>query len=235
VALIDAVVLLYGDRGDLDRCVDSLKTHCPQVNIIVIDNNQVNRGFTKGTNDGIKMGSAPYIWLINQDAVALPGADTALVKRLESGPRVGIAGSMQLDPDDHDIIRHGGTTVFFPAGVHKGGRVSMGHCRLPEKLTWVNFASVMLKREMVQEIGLLDEKMFLLFSDSDYCLWARYRGWEVWYEPESHVYHRLGKASKSVSEWQQKDMQAFMDKWGIIPLQNGFEAGRMFGKLNANP
>jgi len=235
MALVDAVILLYGDRGDLDRCVDSVKTHCPQVNIIVIDNNQVNRGFTKGTNDGIKQGSAPYVWLLNQDAVALPGADTALVKRLESGPRVGIAGSMQLDPDDHDLIRHGGTIRAFPAGAHKGGRLSMGHCRLPEKQTWVNFASVMLKREMIQEIGLLDEKMFLLFSDSDFCYWARYRGWEVWYEPDSRVYHRLGKASKTVSEWQQKDMQAFMDKWGIIPLKEGFEAGRMFGRLNANP
>jgi hypothetical protein len=112
----------------------------------------------------------------------------------------------------------------------------MGHCRLPEKQTWVNFASVMFKREMVQDIGLLDEAMFLLYSDSDYCFWARYRGWEVWYEPDSRVYHRLGKASKGAGQWQPKDMQAFMDKWSIIPLQNNnYEAGRLFGRLNACP
>lgn len=235
-ANVDAILLWYGDKGELDRCVASVEGHCHGVKIHIIDNNENNRGFTWGVNEGIKAGTAPYIWLLNQDAIVLPGADTALIKRLESGPRVGIAGSMQLDPDDHDIIRHGGTLVAFPAGQHKGGRLSLGHCRLPEKQTWVNFASVMLKREMVQEIGLLDDRMFLLYSDSDYCYWARYRGWEVWYEPDSKVYHRLGKASKNVSQWQRKDMQAFMDKWGITPLaDNQFEAGRLFSGLNINP
>ena len=108
----------------------------------------------------------------------------------------------------------------------------MGHCRLPEKSIWINFASVMLRREMIWHIGLLDENMFLLFSDSDYCYWARYRGWEVWYTPKSKVLHRLGAASKSVSEWHQKDKAAFMDKWGILP--NGVKSN-LFQKLERYP
>lgn len=111
----------------------------------------------------------------------------------------------------------------------------MGHCRLPEKQTWVNFASVMFKREMVEDIGLLDESMFLLYSDSDYCYEARQAGWEVWYEPESKVIHRLGKASKSMSEWQQKDMQAFMIKWGIKMDGDQFRYSRKFQKLDMFP
>ena len=140
---------------------------------------------------------------------------------------------MQIDHEDRDIIRHGGVSNSgFPAGIHKGGRISMGHCRLPEKSVWINFASVMLRREMIRHIGVLDENMFLLYSDSDYCYWARYRGWEVWYTPDSKVLHRLGGASKNISEWHQKDMRAFMDKWGIS--SNGIKS-KLFQKLERYP
>lgn len=232
----DIIVLLYGERDDFDQCISSIESHCKDYNLIVIDNNEKNRGFTAGVNEGILKGDSPYIWLLNQDAVVLEGALEALIKRLEYDEKIGIAGSMQLDPEDQDLIRHGGTLRAFPAGAHKGGRLSLGHCRFPEKQTWVNFASVMFKREMVRHIGVLDENMFLLYSDSDYCYWARYRGWEVWYEPESKVYHRLGKGSKSMGEWQQKDILRFMDKWGIMPFPDGrFELGRLFQKLDSHP
>lgn len=236
MALVDIIIVLYGDRIDLDKCTTSVKNNCDDYDLHIIDNNEENRGFTKAVNKGIQAGCAPYIWLLNQDAVVLEGAMEALVERLRSDPKIGIAGSMQIDPEDHDLVRHGGVIRAFPAGVHKGGKISMGHCRLPEKNTWVNFASVMFKRGMVNHIGLLDENMFLLYSDSDYCYWARYRGWEVWYEPRSRVYHRLGQASKDISEWHQKDMQAFMDKWGITLHGNGqFTSHRLFQKLDAHP
>ena len=179
----------------------------------------------------IRFDYGEWVWLLNQDAIVLPGAQQALIDRFSYGPKVGIVGSMQLDYDDQDLIRHGGTLRAFPAGVHKGDRLSMGHCRTPEKQTWVNFASAMLRREMIRNIGVLDDNMFLVYSDSDYAYWARYRGWEVWYEPGSRVLHRLN-ASKTVSEWHQKDMKAFMDKWGI-----GMDGSKslVFQRLDINP
>lgn len=234
--MTDIIVLLYGPRDDLDRCIEAVKKHCSHYNLIVMDNNEENRGFTRACNEGIMQGTGKYIWLLNQDAVVMEGTQQGLIDRLDSDSKVGIAGSMQIDPNDPDLIRHGGTLQAFPAGMHKGGKISMGHCRLPEKNTWINFASVMFKREMVQQIGLMDENMFLLYSDSDYCYWARYRGWEVWYEPTSRVRHRLGKASKSSGEIQKKDMQAFMDKWNITPAGNGnWVSGRLFERLNTHP
>ena len=227
----DIILVLYGDRKDLDRCVTSIEEHCRDYKLHIIDNNQENRGFTKAVNEGILAGEAEYIWLLNQDAIVLPGAQQALIERFSYGPKVGIVGSMQIDFDDRDLIRHGGTLQAFPAGVHKGGRISMGHCRVPEKQTWVNFASVMIRREMTRHIGILDDNMFLLYSDSDYCYWARYRGWEVWYEPKSQVLHRLN-ASKTITDWHRKDMKAFMDKWGISV--DGAQS-LVFQRLDKNP
>lgn len=229
----DVILILYGDRRDLDRCITSVKKHCMGYKLHIIDNNEVNRGFTKAVNEGILAGDAPYVWLLNQDAVVLERAQEALIDRFMYSNRVGVVGSMQIDPKDHDIIRHGGTAQAFPNGVHKGGRISMGHCRIPEKQTWVNFASVMFRREMIRHIGVLDENMFLLYSDSDYCYWARHRGWEVWYEPKSRVLHRLGSASKDISEWHRKDMISFMDKWGIS--YDGSRKSETFKKLDTYP
>jgi GT2 family glycosyltransferase len=67
---------------------------------------------------------------------------------------------------------------------------------------------------MIDRIGLLDESMFLFYSDSDYCYWARYNGWQVWYEPDSRVLHRLN-VSLTGSDWQPRDMVIFMEKWGF--------------------
>ena len=232
----DIVIVLYGDRKDLDRCVESIEKTCTDYVLHIIDNNEINRGFTKANNEGIRAGTAPYIWLINQDAIILEGAQQALIDRFNYHDRVGIVGSMQIDYDDHDLIRHGGTIRAFPAGAHKGGRISMGHCKNPEKQTWVNFASVMLRRKMVNQIGDLDESMFLVYSDSSYCYTVRQNGWEVWYEPASRVYHKLN-ASKTISEWHRKDMEAFMKKWDIIfdPETKSFQYSLVFQHLDALP
>lgn len=233
---VDIILVLYGLRDDLDRCIRSVEEHCEDYTFFIADNNEINLGFTKACNEQIKKGSSPNIWLLNQDAIVLEGAMKGLVERLESNDQVGIAGSMQLDPEDHDIVRHAGCFSAFPSGIHKGGRLSMGHCQIPEKQTWVNGASFMFKRSLIDMIGYMDEAMFLLYSESDFCYRARESGYEVWYEPRSRIIHRLGKASKDSQEWQRKDMLAFMKKWGISALPNGrFQYSRRFQKLDLFP
>jgi GT2 family glycosyltransferase len=236
----DIVIVSYKDEEPLAKCIASIKEHCTDYNLIVEDNNVDNRGYTKGVNDGIKKGSAPFIWLLNSDAIVLEGAQQGLIDMFSYHEKVGIVGSQQLDYLDRDFIAHGGTTKVFPGGIHKSGRVSMGHYRIPEKQTWVNGASMMLNRKMVDSIGLLDEKFFLIYSDSDYCFTARLNGWEVWYTPASKVLHRLN-VSKKPGEWHQKDMKAFMSKWGIVYLGTGaddqprFQYSPEFAKLDKFP
>ena len=88
---------------------------------------------------------------------------------------------------------------------------------------------------MVNDVGPMDETMFLVYSDSDYAYMCRSKGWEVWYEPQSRVYHKLG-ASRNTTEWHQKDMQAFMKKWGIQVHPNGtYTVGPEFAKLDKFP
>jgi GT2 family glycosyltransferase len=234
----DIVIVSYNDEKSLKKCISSIEAYCTNYHLFIEDNNPplVNRFFTKAVNDGIKKGSSPFIWLLNSDAEIINEmSQQALIDRFSYGEKVGIVGSMQLDPANPGRISHYGTRRCFPGGIHKNGWLSMGHGRFPEKQTWLNGASLMFRRSMVDEVGLLDESMVLLYSESDYAYYCRSKGWEVWYEPRSQVLHVLG-ASKGVTEWHEKDMRAFMKKWGIEQLPDGnFKYSDLFTKLDRFP
>jgi len=232
----DIIIISYKDEIEIKKCIASVKEHCTDYSLILEDNNTNNVGFTRAVNSGIKKGTGQWIWLINSDAIVKdPQTQQALIDRFSYGAQVGIVGSMQIDYDNHDLIRHCGTIRCFPGGQHKGGYISMGHGQIPEKQTWVNFASVMFSRAMVENIGLMDDSMYLLYSDSSYCYTARSKGYECWYEPKSQVFHKLN-ASKTITEWHKKDMEAFMKKWGITQTPDGQSIySDLFSRLDMFP
>ena len=232
----DIIIVSYKDEVEIKRCVASIEKYCIDYKLYIEDNNINNVGFTCAVNTGIKKGTGEYIWLINSDAVVKDSqTQQALIDRFSYGTQVGIVGSMQVDYENHDLIRHCGTIRCFPGGQHKGGYISMGHGSIPEKQTWVNFASVMFSRKMTEDIGLLDESMYLLYSDSSYCYTARSKGYECWYESRSQIFHKL-KASKTITEWHKKDMEVFMKKWGITQTPEGkFVYSDLFARLDMFP
>jgi GT2 family glycosyltransferase len=238
MATTDIIIVSYQDKEDLEKCVASIEKNCTDYNLIIEDNNipGQNIGYTKAVNAGIKKGSGQFFWLLNSDTIVLEGTQQELIKQLSYSEKTGIAGSMQRDPDNLDRIRFGGVLKLFPGGVHEPGSMSKGDCRFPKKQTWTNFASAMIKNSVFEKIGLLDERYFLIFSDSDFCLMAREKSFEVWYCPTSQVLHKL-KASASSTEWHQKDMLAFMKKWGITYNQSTqtFNYSERFRNLDLFP
>lgn len=203
--------------------------HCKTLEI----QNTENNGFTKAINQGIKeawKNGADFVWLLNQDTVASNLALASLVDRMIATSRCAIASSMILDMARPDHIVHGGTGSVLP-GIHKSGWKSEGHLSVPTREKWVTFCSVLVRMEAIQEIGLLDERFFLICSDSDISFTARSRGWQVWYEPKSEVLH--GEAhgvSRVVSNTRTKaqelvmwhDQRQFIEKWN----------GELFRDLN---
>lgn|SRR5574341_2375259 len=216
----DVVIPHYGEDSYRQRLVDSLKTE-PTGNIIVIDNNKENRGFTKAVNEGIRKSIAPFVLILNNDAVATEGALVALERRMDISPRCGIVSSKICELENPDRIVFGGALNVLP-GYHKNGWESAGDLAIPTRENWVTFCSVLIRRDMITEIGLLDENFWLICSDSDYCYTARHRGWEVWYEPASKVLHpEKHGISRVVSETRDAkfmqimgdDQRKFVEKW----------------------
>jgi len=204
--MIQVVVPLYGDYEKKYAPVREalVKMGCTVIEVV----DEHGEGFTATVNRGLKSALArtwverthsadfdynttyEYVWVLNQDAEPLPGADTALLKRMELSPKCGIAVSMQVHPEDEDFITYGGSGPVIP-GVHFTGHISEGQHLEPKMMGWANGASMLLRIEMLEEVGLLDENFQNLASDSELSYRARWADWQVWYEPTSRVKHTL--------------------------------------------
>ncbi|HEY2786861.1 MAG TPA: glycosyltransferase family 2 protein [Fimbriiglobus sp.] len=170
-----------------------------------------NRGFAAGNNAAIRRAmveSNPpdYFWLLNPDTIVRPGAILSLVAFLNNNPTVGIAGSRLEEPDgtaQRSAFRFPSVASEFECGVCFGPVSSILKRKLvapPVREThhltdWVSGASMMVRRSVFEAIGLLDEKYFMYFEETDFCLHARRAGWKCAYVPTSKVVHLVGKSS----------------------------------------
>jgi N-acetylglucosaminyl-diphospho-decaprenol L-rhamnosyltransferase len=171
-----------------------------------------NGGFAAGNNVAIApalaLNSPPaLIWLLNPDTIVRPGALRALVDFLGRRPEVGLAGSRSETIDALPLQ----SAFRFPTILSEleGGlrfdpvsRLLKRHVLTPPvsdiegPTDWVAGFSVMIRREVFEAIGLLDEGYFMYFEEVDFCLKAARAGWPCWYVPSSRVVHLVGQSSK---------------------------------------
>ena len=170
-----------------------------------------NGGFAFGNNAAIypafTSSTLPqYVLLLNPDTVVRPGALKTLIDFMDANPKAGIAGSRLEDPDGTSQR----SAFRFPSllseleGTLRFGVVSklLSHWNVsPPTLDvdhptdWVAGASMIIRREVFDSIGLMDEKYFMYFEEVDFCLRASRARWECWYVPASRVVHLVGQSS----------------------------------------
>jgi len=176
-----------------------------------LDEVHPNRGFTGGNNilirKALASGDPPeYFLLLNADTRVEPGALGALVRLMDATPRAGIGGSQLLSPDgivQASPFRFAGIATELDRGMGLGvvSRLLAPWAIVPPppaapcSVDWVSGASMILRRTMLDEIGLLDEGLYTYFDDIDICLRARRAGWETWFVPESRVVHLEGAST----------------------------------------
>jgi GT2 family glycosyltransferase len=172
---------------------------------------QTNIGFTGGNNVLIRpalASAAPpdRVLLLNPDTVVRPNAIKALVVFMEQHPAVGIAGSRLEDPHgmpQHSAFRFHSIASEFDAGLRLGlvtkllSRWIVAPPIVDKSVAtdWVSGASMMVRRQVFEDVGLLDEGYFTYFEDIDFCFQAKKKGWSTWYVPESRVVHLVGQSS----------------------------------------
>jgi GT2 family glycosyltransferase len=170
-----------------------------------------NRGFAAGNNAALRrlLGRPlppDYVLLLNPDTVVRPGAVRALVAFLDAHPAVGIAGSRLENPDatpQRSAFRFPSVASEFEAGMRLGliSRLLRRRLVAPpvrddcHRTDWVAGASALVRREVFESVGLLDEGYFLYYEETDFCLRARRAGWACWYVPTSRVVHLVGQSS----------------------------------------
>lgn len=172
----------------------------------------VNGGFSYGNNFAVRPGLADpsgpaYYWLLNPDTRIQPGALRALVDFLDAHPEAGIAGSRFLlesgEPWPYAFYfpsiwseLAGGLRLSLVARLlkHRAGLRAMGS--EAAQADWLPGASLLVRREVFQTVGLMDEGYFLYFEETDFCLAARRVGWQTWHVPASVVLHLVGQSTQ---------------------------------------
>ena len=170
-----------------------------------------NLGFTGGNNAILRPAMqskdvAQYFLLLNADTIVRPNSLKALVEFMDNNPRVGIAGSRLEEPDgtpQPSAFRFQSPLGEFEANLKTGVASRLLKRWItappvrdqPHETDWVSGASIIIRREVFEDIGLLDEGYFTYFDDMDLCLNARRAGWATWYVPASRVVHLVGQTT----------------------------------------
>ena len=170
-----------------------------------------NLGFTGGNNcilrPAMKWADPPqYALLLNADTVVRPNAFKTLVDFMDEHPNVGIAGSRLEDPDgtpQRSAFQFQSPWSEFEGSLKLGlvSRLFRRWIVAPPVMDqtfetdWVSGASMIIRREVFRDIGLLDEGYYTYFDDIDFCFNARRAGWPTWYVPASRVVHLVGQTT----------------------------------------
>lgn len=200
--------VIVADNNSKDHSQKMLKRDFPQVKLI---ENKRNLGFSKGCNQGIKESQGRYILLLNPDTELTPGGFKKMIDFMDTRPEVGICGPKMTDQEGNlhlscrsfpsylTAISSSQSILnrIFPENFlsQKYLLRNLDHSQIQE-VDWVSGSCLLAKREMLEKIGLLDERFYLYVEDVDLCYRAKKSGFSVFYFPAVVVIHHIGKSTE---------------------------------------
>lgn len=194
---LDFEIILV-DNGSHDGSVDFVREHYPAVRLIVLDE---NRGFSEGSNVGIRCATGRYVALLNNDTKADPGWLEQLVYAAEAAPAAGMWASKILSYANPRIIDNVGLLIYRDGLARGRGRLEYDDGRFDQAAEALlpSGCAALYRKAVLDEIGLFDEKFFAYADDVDLGLRARLAGWGCIYVPTARVYHKYSASSSSYS------------------------------------
>lgn len=183
---------------------------------VKIIRNKSNLGFTGANNQGMKESKGRYVLLLNSDTLVSDNVLGEMVSWLDVNPKIGIA-TCALKNKDGSIQGTGGYfptllrvmswmaiqdfpfVDFFIKPFHPGKEKSFSKndkfYSEEKEVDWVTGAFLLVRREVLDEIGYLDEEYFMYTEDTDFCFRAKNKGWKVMYNPKWSITHFGGASS----------------------------------------
>ncbi len=213
----------------------------------------VNGGFSAGNNLGIRTVDAVAYLLLNSDTLVRPGAIQKLMTAMKQSPNAGLFGPGLESPDGgaqvscfryptfySELIRGACTGLVTRLLQRWNVPIQMDDRRT--EVQWVSFAAVLIRREVLQQIGLMDDGYFMYFEDTDYCHRVRNAGWQIQYSHEARIVHLHGKSSglpdliaaqKRRPGYYYAARSRYFRKWagscGLLKANLGWCCGRVIG------
>lgn len=211
--------LIIIDNASSDDTLRMLKDEFPAAITI---RNERNEGFTHPINQALQKSQGRYMLVLNPDTIILPGAINELLYYMDDHPEIGICGPKVLNRDGslQKACKRGvsrpwaaftyfsGLSSLFPHSKLFGGYLLnyLDENSIHE-VDGVSGSCMLIRRQVMAEIGLFDERFFAYQEDADYCFQAKKAGWKVVYLPSAQIIHFGGQGGsrvqpyRSVIEW----------------------------------
>ena len=212
--------VLVVDNGSTDDSIARIRAAHPEVPILEAGR---NLGFSGGCNVGIRRAleeGADYIWLLNNDTTVDPQALTAMVAVAEADNKIGAIGSVVYHMDCPEKIQAwgGGWVSYFTgrAGHNLNGSEN-------KKIQYITGTSILIKRNALETVGLLDEKNFFMYwEDVDFSFRLRKAGFSIGVAEKSRVLHKesssSGKNSPQLDYYYNESAVIFFKKNTLISI-----------------
>lgn len=222
------VVLNWNNRDDTLSCLESLRgLDYPSFDVVVVDNGSTddsvatirerhpevtvlearrNLGFTGGNNLGLRWAldcGADYALLLNNDTELTASFLTLLVAAAEEDPRIGIASPLILYHDRPDTIWSAGGRIDWlrgsasMIGLDELDRGQFG--TTPHNVDFVTGCALLVKADVMRRLGLLDERFFAYYEDTEWCVRARHAGYRTVLVPRARIWHKISPAAREAS------------------------------------
>jgi GT2 family glycosyltransferase len=216
------------DNASVDGSADMVEEKFPQVHLL---RNECNTGFAAGNNVALREVQGRYVLLLNTDTIVRRDTFKYLISFMEEHPQVGAVGCKILNPDGTlqlDSRRGFPTPIAAFCKMSGLSRLLPDHPTIarynmtfldPEKRAEVDVISgscMLVRKEAMDEVGLLDEDYFMYGEDIDWCYRIHRAGWKIFYIPDTEIVHFRGESGRGVPlrvlYRKSKAMSIFVDK-----------------------
>ncbi len=209
--------IIVVDSASDDGSVEMIRQNYPEALALP---QRENIGFTRGNNIGLRQARGDFLLLLNPDTEVSPGALGIMLDFMQRHPRVGIVGPHTLNSDgSHQSTRRRFPTLMTgvfestwlaaiaPASVERDYRMLDSADDAILEADWAQGSALMLRRQVVDDIGGLDEGFTMYWEELDYCRRAKSAGWQVFYHGGARITHHGGKSSEQIGAFKQIHFQ----------------------------
>ncbi len=212
------------DNGSEPPLAEAIAARFPDVTTLRLP---ANLGFAGGYNAGLRHGlegDGRHFLLLNNDTLLEPDVVAALAAEMERHDDVGLVTAKIFYAAEPRRIWTTGANLNVFLDLKGGGRdeIDRGQWDSPRDIDFAPFCAMLIRREVFESVGLLDEAFFLYYEDMDYCLRARAAGWRLRYCPAARVLHDVsassgGRDSPIVRYWMAQSSGRYFRKHGRGP------------------
>ncbi len=194
------------DNGSEDQTAEFMRQEHPQALTL---RNSKNLGFSRACNQGIGMAEGRYVLLLNNDTLVQPGTLERLVKFMDAHPDVGIAAPRLFYPDgslqmsvclEYTNLKYaffGGQQLPFPLSrVMRPMVLPREEYDRDREVAWAAGACMIVRKEALANVGLLDENIFMYYEDMEWCYRFRQKGFKVFFVADTGVVHLRHHSSR---------------------------------------